>query len=151
MKKVLSLMLAFAFVVLVFAGCNSAKNEKEFYTLVSEAQECLDRYVDDIRFCWSDYERGREYSSLAHALLAAKEMNFENRVAIKSKTARIMELYEKVKDGEMSEEVKNVIQIYNRYYDCVMEASGTLSSFSDDVEIYGKKLSVALRDLRIEL
>ena len=151
MKKVLSLMLAFAFVVLVFAGCNSAKNEKEFYALVSEAQECLDRYADDILFCWYDYERGREYSSIDHALLAAKEMNFENRVAIESKTERIMELYEKVKDGEMSEEVKNVIQVYIRYYECVMEASGTLSSFSDDVEIYGKKLSVALRDLRIEL
>ncbi len=151
MKKILSFMLVLLLLMATFTGCGSFKKEEEFYNLVSETQELLDEYADDIYSCWYDYVYEDEYSSVDSALLSAMMMNSDNIDIIESNNETIKELYSKVKDGDLKAEMKAVMQAYNDYYAFVMEVSGSFQSFSADKETLKKELASALKDLDFEL
>ena len=127
------------------------KKEEEFYDLVTETQDLLDEYADDIYSCWYDYVYEDEYSSVDSALVAAMLLNTDNMETIEANNEIIKNLYSKVKDGKLKAEVKAVMQAYNDYYAFVMEVSGSFKSFSENKETLKKELSSALKDLSFEL
>lgn len=133
------------------SGNIGAKNEQEFYDIVSETQELLDDYADDIYRCWYDYVYEDEYSSVNAALAAAKSMNNSNIKKIESNNEEIKELYSKIKDGKLKDEIKAVMQAYNEYYSFVMEVSGSFNSYSAGKETNKKALANALKNLSFEL
>ena len=154
MKRCLALLLVIVLALSMFVGCDASKKsnkEEEFCTLVSETQELLDEYADDIYSCWYDYIYEDEYSSIDSAILAAMLMNTENSKTIEANNEKIKALYSEVKEGELKSEVKAVMQAYNDYYALVMEVSGSFNSFSANKETLKKELSSALKDLEFEL
>ena len=158
MKKILAAISLLLTMCLFFTSCGgltkigeSTKNESEFFELVSETQELLDEYADDIYSCWYDYIYEDEYSSVDGAILSAMIMNSDNIDIIESNNEQIKELYKKAKDGKLESEVKDVMQAYNEYYAFVMEVSGSFKSFSASKETLKKELSSALKNLEFEL
>ncbi len=152
MKKFLAVISLLLAMCLYFTSCGgSTKKESEFFDLVSETQELLDEYADDIYSCWYDYIYEDEYLSVDSAILSAMNMNSDNIDIIESNNERIKELYKKAKDGKLESEVKEVMQAYNDYYAFVMEVSGSFNSFSASKETLKKELSSALKNLEFEL
>ena len=152
MKKLLVVISLLLTLCLFFTSCDgSTKKESEFFELVSETQELLDEYADDIYSCWYDYIYEDEYSSVNSAILSAMVMNSDNIDIIESNNEQIKELYKKAKDGKLESEVKDVMQAYNDYYAFVMEVSGSFNSFSASKETLKKELSSALKNLEFEL
>ena len=92
-----------------------------------------------------------EYSSVDSAILAAMIANSDNIDTIKANNDVIKSLYKEVRDGDLSDEVKEVMQTYNEYYSFVMEVSGSFKSFSADKEPLKKELATALKNLSFEL
>ena len=153
MKRILSCLLILCCLTSVFLGCSSKsknKNETAFYEKVLETQELLDEYADDIYSCWYDYIYEEEYSSVDSAILAAMIANSDNIDTIKANNDVIKSLYKEVRDGDLSDEVKEVMQTYNEYYSFVMEVSGSFKSFSADKEPLKKELATALKNLSFE-
>ena len=153
MKKLLAFLLVLCCVLPIMTGCFSNGNQKatEFYELVSETQEYLDGYADDIYSCWYDYVYEDEYSSVNGALLAAMLMNSENIDVIESNNEAIKNLYGELKDSDLKTEIKAVMQAYNEYYSLVMEVSGSFNSYSANKETLKKELSTALKNLSFEI
>ena len=152
MKKILSIVSIVLLLCMFLTSCGSStKQEEEFYELVSETQELLDEYADDIYSCWYDYVYEEKYSDPNDAIMAATAMNSGNINSIVDNNETIKELYKKVKDGNLKSEIKDVMQAYNDYYSFVMEVSGTYDSFSAGKEPLKKELSGALKNLEFEL
>ena len=51
----------------------------------------------------------------------------------------------------MSDEVKEVMQAYNEYYEFVINVSGSFNSYSANKETLKKALSSALKNLEMEI
>lgn len=162
MKKLIALILTLSCILALFVGCNSSEKsdsddsngrakENEFHDLVADTQELLDEYADDIYSCWYDYIYEDEYSSVDAAILAAMIENSSNIEAIEANNEAIKELYKDVRDGDLSTEVKAVMQAYNEYYSFVMEVSGSFNSYSASKESLKKELATALKNLSFEL
>lgn len=162
MKKLILLFLC-ALLMLSLISCDSSStttsgsstksqnDEKSFYELVVTTQDLLDSYADDIYSCWYDYVYEDEYSSVDSAILSAMLLNSDNIETIESNNESIKELYKKAKEGDLSAELKDVMQAYNDYYALVMEVSGSFTSFSQNKETLKKELSSALKNLEFEL
>ena len=153
-NKKIGIIAAIAAVVIILLAIIAGggdNSEQEFYDIVSETQELLDDYADDIYRCWYDYVYEDEYSSVNAALAAAYAMNSSNIKTIESNNNEIKELYSKVKDGKLKDEIKAVMQAYNEYYSFVMEVSGSYNSFSAGKETNKKALANALKNLSFEL
>ena len=163
MKKIVSLVLGLTmlFCTLALSSCDlnlgsivgqsNTQKEEEFYNLVSDTQELLDEYADDIYSCWYDYIYEDEYSSVDSAILSAMIRNSDNIDIIEANNEQIKELYKTAKDGKLESEIKDVMQAYNDYYAFVMEVSGSFNSFSASKETLKKELSSALKNLEFEL
>ena len=170
MKKIVSLVLGLTmlFCTLALSSCDlnlgsivgqlgsivgqsNTQKEEEFYNLVSDTQELLDEYADDIYSCWYDYIYEDEYSSVDSAILSAMIRNSDNIEIIEANNEQIKELYKNAKDGKLESEVKDVMHAYNDYYAFVMEVSGSFNSFSASKETLKKELSSALKNLEFEL
>lgn len=158
MKKIISLVLALVCILLALVGCstgtptgNNSDKAERFHELVSDTQDLLDEYADDIYSCWYDYIYEDEYSSVDSAIIAAALMNSDNIDAIEANNESIKELYKEVRDGELEDEAKEVMQAYNEYYSFVMEVSGSFNSYSASKETIKKNLANALKNLEFEL
>lgn len=126
--------------------------EKEFYDLVSITQDTIDTVADDIYEYWYDCIYKKYYNgNISLAVLTAKAYNADNIKLIEENTTKIKELYTQVRDSELHDEVKAVMQAYNKYYSLVLEVSGSFSTYSKDKETLKKSLSSALKDLYFEL
>lgn len=159
MKKIFALLITLSCLLTMFTACNmdfaasstSKEKEQEFYDIVSETQDLLDIYADDIYSCWYDYIYKDKYSSVDSALVAAWLDNSSNIQTIKANNDIIKEKYKDVRDGSLSTEIKEVMQAYNEYYSFVMEVSGSFNSYSASKETLKKALSTALKNLELEL
>ena len=154
MKKTVSLLLALSLLLLTFSSCGFLKNnkkEQKFYDLVSETQDLLDDYADDIYRCWYNYVYEDEYSSVDAALIDAMLDNSDNITTIKANNDEIKKLYKDIRDGDLEDEVKDVMQAYNEYYAFIMEVSGSFNSYSANKETLKKALATALKNLEMEL
>ena len=159
MKKIIAISLILSAMLTMLVGCglgreaggSSTSKAEEFYELVSATQELLDDYADDIYQCWYDYIYNKKYSSVDAAILAAYTKNVSNYKTIEANNETIKELYKEAKDGDLSAELKAVMQAYNEYYSFVMEVSGSFNSYSAGKENNKKALSNALKNLQFEL
>ena len=159
MKKIVAILLVLSAMFTMLVGCgadngnggSSTDKAEEFYELVSSTQDLLDEYADDIYRCWYDYIYNKKYSSVDAAILAAYTQNVSNYNTIEANNETIKELYKEAKDGDLSAEVKAVMQAYNEYYSFVMEVSGSFNSYSAGKETNKKALSNALKNLQFEL
>ena len=126
--------------------------EQEFYDLVSITQDTIDTVADDIYRYWYDCIYNKKYyNSIDLAILTAQADNADNLKLIEENTTKIKELYTQVRDGKLHDEVKAVMQAYNKYYSLVLEVSGSFSTYSKDKETLKKSLSSALKDLYFEI
>lgn len=155
MKKALSILLVLSFLLATLSSCgllNSTKKEEQFYDLVSETQELLDIVADDIYSNWYDCIYKDKFSeSIDVAIASAMLDNQDNLDKIEENNANIKKLYKEVKDGDLENEVKEVMQAYNEYYSFVVEVSGSFNSFSANKENLKKALATALKNLDMEL
>ncbi len=155
MKKALSILLVLSFLLATLSSCgllNSTKKEEQFYDLVSETQELLDIVADDIYSNWYDCIYKDKFSeSIDVAIASAMLDNQDNLDQIEENNANIKKLYKEVKDGDLENEVKEVMQAYNEYYSFVVEVSGSFNSFSANKENLKKALATALKNLDMEL
>lgn len=160
MKKILFFALVSVFVLTAAVGCGqdeskvlmliSSEQETEFCNLAEETQEMLDtlpfyffRVVDQL------YEDKDE--DVDSAIIAATDANEENIYKILENTEKLNALYKDIRDGDLKEEVKAVMQAYNEYYSFVIEVSGSFNDFSANKENLKKALSTAIKNLSIEL
>ena len=153
---VLSLVMALsscsAFFEGVEAGLAGTQKEEKFLELVSENQELLDDYADDIYRNWYDCIYNDKFNEdINTAIYSAMLDNSANISRIEANNEQIKELYKDAKDGELEDEVKAVMQAYNEYYAFVMEVSGSFKSYSASKESLKKALATALRNLEAEL
>ena len=155
MKKTVSLLLALSLLLLTFSSCGFLKNnkkEQKFYDLVSETQDLLDTVADDIYSNWYDCIYEDKFSdSIDLAIASAMLDNKANLEQIEENNAEIKKLYKEVKDGDLEDEVKEVMQAYNEYYAFVVEVSGSFNSYSANKETLKKALATSLKNLELEL
>lgn len=155
MKKTVSLLLALSLLLLTFSSCGFLKNnkkEQKFYDLVSETQDLLDTVADDIYSNWYDCIYEDKFSdSIDLAIASAMLDNKANLEQIEENNAEIKKLYKEVKDGDLEDEVKEVMQAYNEYYAFVVEVSGSFNSYSANKETLKKALATSLKNLDLEL
>lgn len=160
MKKFVALFLVILCLIPTFTGCGlvgeifnsmSKQDEIDFYNLVYENQAYLDELADDIYSCWYDYVYEDKYSGPDEAIDEAFAMNEHNIETIIENNSRIRELYKDIKDGELEEEVKDVMYAYNEYYSFIIEVSGSFETFSESKEPLKKNLSSALKNLSFEI
>lgn len=154
MKKAFLLVLAFLFVL---TGCSSGNvssgnNEEQFHDLVASSQSLMDDVADTIYDNWHgaiyDDEFGEDINRAIAAALAEHSSDIKT---IKSNDEKIKDLYKKARDGKLSDEVKEVMQAYNEYYEFVVNVSGSFKSYSANKETLKKALSSALKNLEMEL
>lgn len=151
MKRILSVLLILAFMVVLFVSCDSTKKEVEFHDIVLETQDLLDVVADDIYSYWYDCIYEDKYSDDINIAIATAIVDNQNNIdKIKLNNEIIKGLYAEVKDGALKSEVKEVMQAYNDYYSLVIEVSGSFKSFSADKETLKKELSSALKNLSFE-
>ena len=161
MKKILSFALVSVFVLTAAVGCGqdeskvlmliSSEQETEFCNLAEETQEMLDIVADSIFLEWYDYVYEDKYEDVDSAIIAATDANEENIYKILENTEKLNVLYKDIRDGDLKEEVKAVMQAYNEYYSFVIEVSGSFNDFSANKENLKKALSTAIKNLSIEL
>ena len=92
-----------------------------------------------------------KYEDVDSAIIAATDANEENIYKILENTEKLNALYKDIRDGDLKEEVKAVMQAYNEYYSFVIEVSGSFNDFSANKENLKKALSTAIKNLSIEL
>ncbi len=153
MKRFTTLMTAIICISIIFTGCGkNTKREQEFYDAVLYSQELLDILADDIYDNWYDCIYDDLYSGNINVAVAdALSENEDNIEKIEANDKKIKALYSEIKDGDLKEEAKDVMNSYNDYYALVMEVSGSFKSYSEEKEKYKKELSSSLRDFSIEL
>lgn len=100
---------------------------------------------------WYDYVYEDKYEDVDSAIIAATDANEENIYKILENTEKLNALYKDIRDGDLKEEVKAVMQAYNEYYSFVIEVSGSFNDFSANKENLKKALSTAIKNLFIEL
>ena len=129
------------------------ENQNEnYYEIVSETQMLLDDVADAIYEYWYDCIYNDKYlENISYAVACAQEDNKDKIATIEENTQIIKELYKTVRDGELKDEIKDVMQAYNEYYSFVIEVSGSFESYSKGKEEYKKNLSNAMKNLSFEL
>lgn len=131
---------------------SSQKDEQEFYDLVYESKELLDIVGDDIYNNWHDCIYNDAYlDNIDYAIAVALEDNADNIEKIIENDAKIKEKYKDVKNGDCSEEAKEVMQAYNEYYSLVVEVSGSFNTYSANKETLKKNLASALKNFSFEI
>ena len=157
MKKTAFILLA---TVLCLVGCltgcgsqgDRLEKEKEFCDLVEQTQELLDDIADTIYSNWHGAIYDDEfYGDINRAIAAAVVAHQEDLDVIEQNDVRIKELYQSVREGDLSTECKAIMQCYNDYYEFVVNVSGSFNSFSADKETLKKALASAIRNLNMEL
>ena len=157
--RTVSVLLLISFLVGVLSSCATAdtlglsgkKNLKTYYEKVSEAQDCLDTLADAIYQNWYDYVYNHKYSSIDNAVLLAFIDHEEEYDRIEELDEEIKVLFNKVKDGSASSQVKAVMSAYSDYYEFVVNVSGSFNSYSSSKESLKKALASALKNLFYEV
>lgn len=124
----------------------------EFYTLVVDSQTCLDALADDIYSYWYDAIYEDAYGgNINYAIAYAMMDNSENLDKIEENEILIQSLYKKIKDSDLSSEIKAVMLAYSDYYEFVVNVSGSFNSYSASKETLKKELASALKRLYLEM
>ena len=156
-KKLLLFLLTIVTVLSSFSltacgGGSSKADVQTFYDLVVESQECLDEVADDIYQYWYDAIYNDKYGSdIDTAIYYALTVNSINLDKIEENEPLIQEAYKKVKDSDLSHEIKAVMLAYADYYEFVVNVSGSFNSFKADKETLKKELASALKSLYLEM
>lgn len=158
-KEILGLMLSLITLLsALFMGCvgvaenNTKADMDKFYQTVVASQKCLDIVADDIYRNWYDAIYEDEFGgSIDLAIVRAQLDNEANLKTIEDNDSIIKELYRKVRDSELEEEIKEVMSAYSDYYEFVVNVSGSFNSFSASKETLKKELASALKDLELEI
>lgn len=132
----------------------SSQTEKvgNFYGLVVQSQECLDKVADDIYAYWYDAIYGNKYGgNISLAVYWAKQDNEENLTTIEANEVSIQAVYKEIKNSEFSEQIKAVMSAYSDYYELVVNVSGSFSTYSANKETLKKELASALKNLALEI
>ncbi len=156
MKKAFLVILAFIFIL---TGCSaggssssSLNDEKRFCELVSESQALLDDVADTIYSNWYDAIYNKKFSSnINKAIASALSTHSSDIKTIKSNDTEIKSLYQNIRDGKCSDEVKEVMQSYNDYYELVINVSGSFNTYKTNKESLKKALASAIRNLEMEI
>lgn len=126
--------------------------EEAFYNLVLDSQGKLDTIADDIYTYWYNaIYKDQYYGDINLAIAAALDDNKENVDVVTTNDETIKSKYKDLKNSKIHDEVKEVMQAYNDYYEFVINVSGSFQSFSKDKESKKKALASALKNLYMEV
>lgn len=157
-KRILIFLVAVitAMSTMLFSACGSGsgqtKKVENFYDLVVQSQECLDKVADDIYAYWYDAIYEDEYGGdISRAVYWAKQDNEENLSKIEANDSAIQSVYKEIKNSEFSEQIKAVMSAYSDYYELIVNVSGSFRTYSANKETLKKGLASALKNLALEL
>ena len=142
-------------IMLFSSACTiSSSNTKiqEFYDAVVESQECLDEVGDTIYDYWYNAIYKNSYSGNINLAIAYAKVDCKTSLDfIETNDAVISTLYKTVRDSDLKDEVKEVMNAYSEYYEFVVNVSGSFNSYSKDKEVLKKALATALKNLSLEM
>lgn len=164
MRKTLTKRLSIAIITLlftiplfIFAACksnSSATNAKinQFYETVTQSQKCMDEVAEDIYSNWYNAIYNDAFGgSINLAIYYAQTDNTANLETIKNNDALINNLYKSVRETSLSVEIKSVMSAYAKYYELVVNVSGSFQTYSKSKETLKKQLASALKSLALEI
>lgn len=139
----------------LFVGCGTANNKaniEEFYETVTASQNCLDEVADDIYSYWYDAIYEDKYGGNINLAIAKAQADNEiNLNSIEQYDITIKDLYKKIRDSELKDQIKEVMTAYSDYYEFVVNVSGSFKSYSASKETLKKELASALKNLALEM
>ena len=155
MKKNLAIVLM-VFVIFGVIACGEPDrvltDEEAFFVKVNESKELLNTVADDIYSYWYVAIYEDEYlGNINYAIEQVQSDNGKNIETIKSNDKRIDDIYKKVKEGDLSNEIEEVIRAYKDYYEFVINVSGSFVSYSESRGTKKKQLESALSNLKYKL
>ncbi len=157
MKKISALLLALSF-VLGFCACGSEstsstdKQLSKFYEAVYESTELLNDVADDIYQNWYDaIYKDKFNEDINIAIAYAQSDHADDITKIKELDEKVSRYFSKVKSGEHSDLIKDVMSAYSDYYEFVINVSGSFKSYSESKESLKKELTSCLRELSYEI
>ncbi len=164
MKKALKLFIVCTLLILLvlyncscgifigsILGSSNSEKEEEFYNITLDTKELLDVLADDIYKNWYDCIYDDAFGSdINNAIDSAFVDNTDIVTEIASNTKTIQELYKEIKDGDLADEAKAVMEAYNEYYSIVAEVSGSFNDYKDTKEPAKKALDKALKNYYTE-
>lgn len=149
-KRALAIILVFS-IALCFCGCFGGNSNKvnSFYETVSESQVLLDSVADDIYTNWHDAIYNDEFDGdIDIAVLSAQTDHESDLEQIEILDSEIAELFADVKsDKNNGALIKEIMSAYSKYYEFVVNVSGSFDNYSANQENLKKELASLLRDL----
>ena len=135
-----------------FTACDGGTSASDFYDAVSESQTRMDEIADDIYQCWYDAIYNNKYSKdINIAIATARANNRDNLDFIEENEIKIQSIYKEVRESDLKDEIKDVMNAYSDYYEFVVNVSGSFNTYSANKETYKKELANALKHLAMEL
>lgn len=155
----MSIAIFMVFLIMLLIACDGGSkggklDEKlnEFHETVSLSQESLDEVADDIYQYWHRVIYNDAYNgNINVAIAAAISDNSENLAFIEENDLKIQSLYKEIRDSELKDEIKAVMNAYAEYYELVVNVSGSYNSYSESKEKLKKALASALKSLSLEM
>ncbi len=134
------------------SSASGASDLEVFYNTVSESQGLLDVVADDIYSCWYDAIYDDAYGGdIDTAIAAALIDNASEIERIEELDGEINTAFQKVKNSDQSELVKDIMSAYSDYYELVINVSGSFKTYSEEKETVKKELASLLRELSYEI
>lgn len=146
--RILAAIIACISMCNVFTACNGGAI-KQFYNTLCESQILLDRCGDMIYACWYDYIYTDEFgfTDVDNAVGFAQTMNSTDLEQLKIYDEEIAKLYKKVAGSKYGSAAKDVLEKYSKYYEFVVNVSGSFNTFSSGLDTMKKEFAYALRTL----
>lgn len=153
MKRLFAFLLVF---VTAFSFCSCNKEDKQnlnsFYEKITESINLLNIIADDIYSNWYDAIYNDSFGDDIDIAIAFAQLAHSKDIeTVKSLDSEIADLLKKLKGSKYEETTKNIMSVYNRYYELVINVSGSFKSFSADKEPLKKELAGLLKELSYEL
>ena len=136
----------------VATPANSLEKEEAFYTLAKVTSNMLDDVAQDIYTNWYDSIYEEKFGGdINQAIDAAIKDNQETVSKIDANTELLKNLYKETKDGELHDEIKEVMQAYNDYYYLVFESNCSFNEYKEARNPLKQKLFQSLDRLDLEV
>lgn len=150
--RILAAIIACISMCNVFTACNGGAI-KQFYNTLCESQILLDRCGDMIYACWYDYIYTDEFgfTDVDNAVNFAQAMNSADLDQLKIYDEEIAKLYKKIAGSKYGSAAKDALEKYSKYYEFVVNVSGSFNNFSTNLNIIKNEFTSALKFLSYEV
>ena len=134
---------------------DALSTEEQFYYLVSDTKELLDKVSGDVNGNWYGAIYNGDFDgNMDKAIESAFNENEKNITNIKSNNEQIIELYREIRDSGsyILYDAQSVIISYNAYYASTLEVSNkTYEFYSSTTQSTSLDFSIALKNYYVEL